>query len=142
MTGNLSKLPKWAQERIRDLENRCKRLGDNIDTLKRISDGDDNGSGVVQLTGLVADLDHAVVLPDHARVRFKFGERTGDFIEVRLDGSEKSGERWVHIYSGDLLLIRPQSANTVDAHLEGHYKGHVVRWQEKLAEKAALSESN
>lgn len=118
----LAKLPKWAQEHVRDLE----RQRDNAIEAKRERDAAIAALPEFQGTNtfLVRGIIEPIPLPKDALIRFKTGDDCGDYIEVGFD-LERSLSRSVghpnalSIRSGGGALVVPDAHNAL--HIDQNY---------------------
>lgn len=98
--GDENKLPRWARERIAILRARADRLQETLDSLQ----GNLSGPVSVRL-----GLEQQYALPQHGRVRFRFGEDIAQFIEVGLSQYTQDA---LEVYGGDVVSVTPRSSNT------------------------------
>lgn len=99
--GDENKLPRWARERIAILRARADRLQETLDSMQ----GNLSGPVSVRLGGT----EQQYALPQHARVRFRFGEDIAQFIEV---GMSQYTQGALEVYGGDVVSVTPRSSNT------------------------------
>lgn len=102
-TGNVSSLPKWAQEYISCLERERKELGD---TLNETVSGTGWRTPVAHRTSSILDEDIPVAW-DNDRIRF---DVRGEWVEVGVrDGA-------LQIMSSGTIAVRPDASNHI--HIE------------------------
>jgi len=96
MPNDVSKLPKWAQDRIRLLERKAERLEHKIDQLEGTEE-----TNITYLDGLGER-----PLPANKTIRF---QTNAGHIDVRL---EREGEG-LYVNAQHPMAIHPQAANSV-----------------------------
>jgi len=96
---DVTKLPKWAQNRIANLERDLAY---------------EKGQNLLQVQGdtevFIADFEGDIPLPPQSRIKFVYGDRPDDRIEVHVvkDGYRADG---VEVYGPAPFLIEPTSSN-------------------------------
>jgi hypothetical protein len=102
---DITRLPKWAQDRICIAE----RTVEELKAALEIAEGK-HGLSNASVRHRADDL---LFVPDHASFRMQLGERYDRYIEANIG----NGGDCVKIYAGTSLLIEPESSNVVTLRL-------------------------
>jgi hypothetical protein len=108
---DITRLPKWAQDRIRLLEANLRSAQRDLDAMT----GDPANTDT-----LLWNYQNEKGLPRHANIRFRTGPKGADYIDARLDDIEGC----VVIHGGDRLAIVPSASNVIkiyNVRMEDHH---------------------
>lgn len=108
----IAKLPKWAQDHIRDLAHQVNQWRN---TAKGVFQGDKTNVSIQEYTQGEWLTKH---LEERVRVRFTFGERTQDYIEVGFEGEGKYKRLKVRSGMGAIAAL-PNASNSLGVVLYG-----------------------
>lgn len=97
-----TKLPKWAQERIRRLEAERDAALRERDRAYGQNPGTD--------TAVVRGTDEALTLPKGANVRFTLDG--GQYIDVRV-ATDHDGRPAIQVMGNDRIAVKPSASNVV-----------------------------
>lgn len=97
---NFAKLPKWAQQEFHILNNRIRRLQDDVALLSGKAGGDRVS---------IAD---GLPLGDDANVKFTLGDHWSNFFKVRIDDHPGLGKH-LYVVAGETLVVKPEAGNVV-----------------------------
>lgn len=107
-TENLERLPRWAQSRIRNLEEEVENLRGERDLALRVGEGTTD-------TLLLDHLHGHIPLAPGSLIRFMLpwqGWEQEAWIDASIDGRE-GGRPFVEIRAGRAVRIEPMSANSI-----------------------------
>jgi hypothetical protein len=104
--GDISKLPKWAQDEFAALANENQKLRDQLE--KQIKTQKKTRVSVPYVYGLKRDSGYYL---DDDMVRFQHGDTDREYVDVRL--RQERGKLLVEIMAGDTLEIMPRAGNCV-----------------------------
>lgn len=101
MEYDVSKLPKWAQDKIKNLERNCEDLDAKLSAMG----GDTETSRIVWMDGMTRRS-----IKNYGTIRFRIGETIDDFecIDVNLHN------RTFTVYGSRAIRILPHAANAVE----------------------------
>lgn len=107
MTEDISKLPKWAQNRIAKLESDCTYYKDRMETV--MPPAAENADLVVRHVS-----DRPLMLPPSSRICFRL---PGGLVEVCFASPQETLEPRVHVHVSSLTgiaeaLISPRYSNS------------------------------
>ena len=110
----IEKLPAWARMHIQRLTNKI----DDLEIALSIANKEDieNASGALTVEHGLSTIEEAVVLPDHATIKFNFGKY--DYIGLHHDREE--GVVRVYAHPG-VLHVLPRSGNAILLAPESRY---------------------
>lgn len=114
MSGDINRLPKWAQYRIQNLESELARVRKELGQAMGESD-ELTDTRRVELSGNIQQHN----LPNGSIVRFDF--MTGwhdDFIECKIMTHERTGAKWLRVMGGHRIEIQPDAANAIKIVME------------------------
>lgn len=104
--NDITKLPKWAQERISDLERRL--VSAKQATEKLITDSRSNGTGVVQMIVGGVDIKN-LTLYDRAVISFRVSPIKKIEVSLRQDDHDS----YVDVSGSSIIQIEPRAANSI-----------------------------
>lgn len=96
MTGDVTKLPKWAQSEI------CRLERDLATAYEKLTAGPEDSNTFADPYG-----EAERPLGDSPNIVFKWGDRHTERITVRLEGESLS------IQGGDQIMVHPRASNSV-----------------------------
>lgn len=102
MRGNMERLPKWAQDEIRLLDNRILHLEEQL-KIARKEHGESNVS-VVDWTHERPDF----FLEEHSTIRFKVGKFDHEYIDC------SAGDGGIQVRGYSRISVLPSASNSID----------------------------
>lgn len=119
-TGDESKLPVWAQQQLMNLRAEVSRLKDDLASQRnRVKEATgDIESPITFCYGCYVMSDDFIGLPHDARLRFKLGKSSMDYIDCTIkDDQYEKGRRFLELHSGRGLYLKPRVSNVMEVEI-------------------------
>lgn len=110
-TYDTSKLPVWAQDKLKNLQHEIDSLQRQLEIAQNASTGGETNVYIME------GLSDKTYLPEHTRVDFQLGDHFHNTVSVGLI-TDTTGRRHLRVNGNSGIRIIPRASNLIEIEIE------------------------